>query len=96
VQKVQTGKGQLPSDLPVLGFHSLAVSPDGKWPASGSDDDGPVVWWNRTGDKVKYHGSCDANGDDTTGLALSPDSAEAVSTSADGSVKIITTGLIAP
>lgn len=82
------GIGLLPSSWSVLGFHSIAVSPDGMKLATGSDDNGYLVWWKRSSyNTVQVAGTLSLNGDDTKSACFSLDSSQLVTGSSDGTVK---------
>jgi WD40 repeat protein len=86
------GIGVLPSSWACLGFHSIAVSPDGTKLATGSDDSCYMVWWERASrGGVAVKGTLSINGDDTTGMCFSNDSSRLVTSSADSTLKMATT-----
>lgn len=81
----------LPPSWSCLGFHSIAVSPDGMKIATGSDDSYYMVWWTRSGNTVKVYGALSLNGDDTNGMVFSLDSKQLATSSADSTIKTATT-----
>lgn len=66
-------------------IHSVAVSPDGTWAASGAGDKAMRIWDLQTGE---CRATLKGHSDQVTSVAITPDGKRILSASFDGSVRI--------